>query len=29
MSTTQFLTGTGSADTTGLAGYVYIHYYLV
>jgi hypothetical protein len=29
MSTTQVLTGTGSADTSGLVGNVYVHYYLV
>lgn len=29
MSLTQFLTGTGSADTSGLVGNAYIHYYLV
>lgn len=29
MSTTQFITGTGSATTVGLTGFVYIHYYLV
>lgn len=29
MTTSQYLTGTGSATTAGLAGYVYIHYYLI
>jgi hypothetical protein len=28
MTTTQYLTGTGSATTAGLVGNVYIHYYL-
>lgn len=28
MTTTQFLTGTGSATTVGLVGFAYIHYYL-
>lgn len=29
MTTSQFITGTGSATTVGLVGTVYIHYYLV
>lgn len=29
MTTSQFITGTGSATTAGLVGYVYIHYYLI
>lgn len=29
MTTSQFITGTGSATTAGLVGFVYIHYYLV
>ncbi|MES2148598.1 MAG: hypothetical protein V4508_02285 [Pseudomonadota bacterium] len=29
MTTTQVLTGTGSATTAGLVGFAYIHYYLV
>jgi len=29
MTTSQYLTGTGSATTAGLAGFVYIHYHLV
>jgi len=28
MTTSQFITGTGSATTAGLTGFVYIHYYL-
>lgn len=28
MSTSQYITGTGSATTVGLVGFVYIHYYL-
>jgi hypothetical protein len=28
MTTSQFITGTGSASTVGLVGSVYIHYYL-
>lgn len=29
MTTSQFITGTGSATTVGLVGFVYIHYYLI
>jgi hypothetical protein len=29
MTTSQFITGTGSATTAGLVGFVYIHYYLI
>lgn len=29
MTTSQFVTGTGSATTAGLVGFVYIHYYLI
>jgi hypothetical protein len=29
MTTTQFLTGTGSASTVGLVGTVFIHYHLI
>lgn len=29
MTTSQFVTGTATATTAGLAGFVYVHYYLV
>lgn len=29
MTTSQFVTGTGSATTVGLVGFVYIHYHLI
>jgi len=29
MTTSQFITGTGSATTVGLTGFVYIHYYII
>lgn len=29
MTTAQYLTGTGSATTVGMVGFVYIHYYLI
>lgn len=29
MTTSQFVTGTGSATTAGLVGFAYIHYYLI
>jgi hypothetical protein len=29
MTTSQFVTGTGSATTAGLVGFVYIHYYII